>query len=167
GKLKVRVGADRVHIKEIRHTELAETNLQSPPRQLIEQRQKTALILDLILAQGEYFVDHAAPQIWRFAQQRVPHNVQIRISRQAEAQAERRAARFFDVHQKLGGIIDSNSGVEGHYPRSRFRIIGTEAVCPAVIGVKIGMSLKNKVCLPGEPETRALEMRKHGFGIGA
>ncbi len=68
GKLKMRVGTNRIHVKEIRHAELAKANLQPPPRQFIEQRKKAALTLDLIFAQREHLVDHAAPQVRRLAQ---------------------------------------------------------------------------------------------------
>src|SRR5208283_3188666 len=41
----------------------------------------------------------------------------------------------------------------------------TEAVGPAVVGVKVGMSLEDKVCLAGEPEATVPEMGEHGLGI--
>ena len=76
------------------------------------------------------------------------------------------AASFFDVNQKLGGIVEPHAGVERHDSRSGFVIVWTEAVLPAVVGVKAGMSLEDEVRLPGEPEARVLEMREHRFGIG-
>ena len=84
-ELKMRVGAYRIQVEEIRHAELAKANFQAAPRQFVEQRQKTALVLDLVFAQREHFVDHAASQVRRFAQQRIAHDVQIRIPGQAKA----------------------------------------------------------------------------------
>ena len=84
-----------------------------------------------------------------------------------KARAERGAAGFFDVHQKLGGIVEPHAGVERHDSRGGFLIVRTEAVRPAVVGVKVGMSLEDEVRLPGEPEARVLEMREHRFGIGS
>src|ERR1700676_1582806 len=64
-------------------------------------------------------------------------------------------------------MIEADAGVERHDSRGGFLIAWTEAVRPAVVGVKIGMSLKDEVDLPGEPEPRVLEMREHRFGIGS
>src|SRR6202521_1569715 len=36
GELKMRIGADRIQIEEVRHAELAETNFEAAPRQLVE-----------------------------------------------------------------------------------------------------------------------------------
>jgi len=58
-ELKMSVGAHRILIEEIRQAELAKADFQPPPRQLIKQRQGTALVLDLVSAQCEHLVDHA------------------------------------------------------------------------------------------------------------
>src|SRR6202521_6092191 len=64
-------------------------------------------------------------------------------------------------------MIEADAGVERHDSRGGFLIVWTEAVRPAIVGVKVGMSLKDEVDLPGEPEPRVLEMREHRFGIGS
>src|ERR1019366_6870602 len=63
-------------------------------------------------------------------------------------------------------MVEPHAGVERHDSRSGFVIMRTEAIRPAVVGVKSGMSLKDEVHLPGEPEARAAEMWEHRFGIG-
>src|SRR5208282_1195170 len=66
-ELKVRVGTDRILIEEIGQAEFSEANFETAAGQLIEQRQKAALVLDVILAQRENFVNHAAAEIGSFA----------------------------------------------------------------------------------------------------
>ena len=160
------VGAHRILIEEIRQAELAKADFQPPPRQLIKQRQGTALVLDLVSAQCEHLVDHAPGQVRLFAEQRIAHNIQIRIASQPQPRAERRAAGFFDIHQKLGGIVQPHAGVQRHHPRSGFLVVGTKTVRPAVGGVKAGQGLEDEVRLPRDPEARALEMRENRFGPG-
>src|ERR1035437_8819364 len=64
-------------------------------------------------------------------------------------------------------MVEPHAGVERHDSRSGCVIMRTESIRPAVVGVKSGMSLKDEVHLPGEPEARAAEMWEHRFGIGA
>src|ERR1700732_698673 len=64
-------------------------------------------------------------------------------------------------------MIEADAGVERHDSRGGFLILWTEAVRPAVVGVKVGMSLEDEVDLAGKPEARVLEMREHRFGIGS
>src|ERR1700676_2436276 len=64
-------------------------------------------------------------------------------------------------------MIEADAGVERHDSRGGFLIVWTEAVRPAIVGVKVGMSLEDEVDLTGKPEARVLEMREHRFGIGS
>jgi len=164
-ELKMRVRPNGILIEEIGHAELAEANLQAAARQLVKQRKKIPLVLNLILAQSEYFVDHAAPEVRRFAQRRIAHDVQVGIAGQSQAGAQRRAAGFFDIHQDLGGIVEPHAGVKRHHARRGFLIARAEAVLSAVGSVKVRVSLEDEIRLAGEPEARVLEMREHRFGI--
>ena len=61
-------------------------------------------------------------------------------------------------------MIEPQSGVERHESRSGFLISRAEAVLPAVVGVKGGMSLEDYVYLAGNPEGSGIpKMRKHAF----
>ncbi len=75
--------------------------------------------------------------------------------RPGQSPAERRAARFFDIHQKLGGIVEPHAGIERHHSRSGFLIVGTEAVRSAVVSMKIGMGLEDEFACP-ESQKRVL-----------
>src|SRR5260370_42106489 len=64
-------------------------------------------------------------------------------------------------------MIEADAGVERPGSRGGFLILWTEAVRPAIVGVKVGMSLEDEVDLAGKPEARVLGMREHRFGIGS
>ena len=159
------VGADGVYVEEIGHGELAKAEFKAAARQFFEQREITPLVFDFILAQGKDFVNHGAPEVRRFAQQRIADDVEVRIAGKTETGAECSSASLFDIDQKLGGIVEAHSGVERHDAGSGFFIVGTQTVRAAIGGMERRMSLENEVRLPGEPETCVLEMGKHCFGV--
>ena len=88
---------------------------------------------------------------------------EIRVACESQACAESGAPGLFHIDQKLSRIIEAHTGVERHYARCGFFIVGSETVAAAIGCMKRRMSLKNKVCLAGEPEAGVLEMGKHGF----
>src|ERR1019366_10118031 len=101
-----------------------------------------------------------------FAQRRIAHNVQVGVSRKAKALSKRRAACLLDINQKFGGSVEPHTGVKRHHAGGGLFIVRAEAVRPAVVGVEIGMGLEDEVRLSREPESSALEMRKHRLRIG-
>jgi len=76
----VRVGADGVDVKEIRHTEFAEAEFETAPREFVEEGEESALVLDFVLAEGEDFVNHGATEVGRFAQQGVADDIEVGVA---------------------------------------------------------------------------------------
>src|ERR1039458_5101153 len=106
------VGPNRIEVEEIRHAEFAKADFQAAARQFVKKRKCVALVLDPVLAQGEYLVNHAAAQIGSFTQRRVTHDVQIGIAGQAKATGKCGAARFFDIDQQFGGVVQPHARVK-------------------------------------------------------
>ena len=106
-------------------------------------------------------MDFAAAKVGCFAQKRVAHDIEVGIARQPEAVAQRRAATFFDVHKELQRVAHTSTGEHRENARRGLFITRTKTVRPAVEGVKVRMRLKDKIGLAREPESRALEVRKH------
>ena len=160
----MRVGANGIDVEEIGHAELAETEFEAAARQFFEEREGVALVLDFVVAQRENLMDHAPTEIGRLAQQRVAHDVEIGVAGKAETVRQSGTARFFDVDQELGGVVEAHAGVERHQAGRGFLVVRAEAMRTAVERLKFRMGLKHEVGLAREPEARVLEMREHGFG---
>jgi hypothetical protein len=77
GELEVRIRACRILVEKLHHAELAKADFQATAREFVKERERVALVFDLVFAQSKHFMDHAPAQVWSFAQQRVAHNVQI------------------------------------------------------------------------------------------
>jgi hypothetical protein len=58
-------------------------------------------------------VNHASPDVGRFAEERIPDDIEICITRESEAGAESGASGLFNVYEKFGGLIQAEAGVEG------------------------------------------------------
>ena len=113
----------RVDVEEIGHAELAEADFETPARQFIEQRKKVSLVLDLVFAEGEHFVNDCPPQIGSLAQRGVAYDIEIRIASQSEAGAQRSSAGLLNIDQQFSGVVETHSGVEGHHARRGLLII--------------------------------------------
>jgi len=69
------------------------------------------------------------------------------------------ARRFFDIHQKLGGIVQPTRCKQSS-PRSGFLVVGQD--CAARCQARESRAgLEDEVRLPRDPEARALEMREN------
>jgi hypothetical protein len=111
------VGGSRIQVEEIGHGEFADAKLQSSPRHFLEPRKKTAVVFNFVFAESEDFVNHATPEIWLLAEERIAHDVEIRRPGHTESHAQGGAAGFLDIHQQLGGVIESHPGVERQHSR--------------------------------------------------
>ena len=122
------VGAGGVEIEKVGHAELAEAEFEAAARKFVEERERSALVLDFVFAQREDFVEHAASEIGGFAEKGIADDVEIGVSGEAEAGTERGAAGFFDVGEKFSGIVQAVAGVERQDSGRGFFVVGLQAV---------------------------------------
>src|SRR5258708_36367539 len=99
-------------------------------------------MLDFVVAESKHLVNDATSQVWRFAEQRITHDVEIGIPCQAEARAEGRSSSFFDVDDNLRGVVDAGAGIQRQYAREGFFIMRAETVFAAVGSMETGMGLE-------------------------
>src|SRR6202043_3825946 len=108
---------------------------------------RSALVLDFLLAEREFPVNHAPTAIGSLAQQRIAHDVEIGVARQAETGGESGASRLFDVDEQFGGVAEAHSGVQSHQARGGFFIARAETMRAAVESAEIGVGLKDEIGL--------------------
>src|SRR2546425_1079192 len=87
---------------------------------------KVRVFLDIVCAQREHLVYHAAAEIRRLAELRIAHDVEIRGAGHTETRAERGTACLFNVDQKFRGIVEAYAGVERHDARGGFFVMRAE-----------------------------------------
>ena len=157
----MRVAAHGIDVHEIRHAELAKANFQPSPREFVKQRERVAVVFDFVLAEGKNVMDHTPPEVRSFAQERIAYDVQIRISGQPKALAERGATRLFDIDQQFGRIVQSRPGVKRQHARRRLLVIRAQTVCATIGRGKWRKGLKDKIRLSGKPVAGVFEVREH------
>src|SRR5262249_139055 len=100
-------------------------------------------------------------EVRRGSERRIPDDVEIGETREAERLAQSVAAGGFDVEEEFPSAREADAGVEREHARQRAFRSGLEALSAAVARGKVAVGLCDEIDLAADPQRRVVRMRKN------